>query len=66
MSDSLSSIGGDKELEKKLEAAADTDMSEEELKEQKVSYVYGSMKHDDGITKQQVKDFMKKSGGYSC
>lgn len=50
-----SSLTVSPELSQLLEAARHTEVSEEELREQRVSFAYGNALHSDLITKESVR-----------
>ena len=46
-----------------LKAAAGRKMTAEELREQKASFIYGMLSADSGVTKAQIKEFVKEHEG---
>jgi len=64
MTDNFLGLKTDQSLLKKLERAADRKPSQAEIQEQRVSFVFGSMKPDSGVTRDQVRDVIAgKDGG---
>ncbi|CAE6714548.1 hypothetical protein [Paraburkholderia haematera] len=63
MKDNFLGLKTDQNLLKKLERAADRKPSQAEIIEQRVSYVFGFMKPDSGVTREQVRDVIAGKDG---
>lgn len=64
MNDNFLGLKTDQNLLDKLERAADRKPSQAEILEQRVSYVFGFMRPDSGVTREQVRDVITgKDGG---
>lgn len=53
----------DAKLIQRLEQAAKREMSAEEVRMQRVSYVYGNMPHDAGMTRHRVAEVLARLEG---
>ncbi len=53
----------DSQLLKRLEAAAKHVMTAEEIRRQRVSFVYGNMPHDAAMTRHQVQEVLARLEG---
>ncbi|MFM0732362.1 hypothetical protein PQQ52_17895 [Paraburkholderia sediminicola] len=64
MKDNFLGLKTDQTLLNKLEKAVDRKPSQAEILEQRVSYVFGFMKPDSGVTREQVRNvIIGKDGG---
>ena len=52
-----------KELERRLKKAASKPMTKEEIRRQRISFVYGNMPSRIGITRDQVAELLDKHDG---
>lgn len=50
-------------LLEKLRESVGHVLTREEINEQRVSFVYGQMSHDSNISREQVKEMLKKQAG---
>ncbi len=62
MADALTKLKTDASLIQALEKAASHKPSAAEIFEQKVSFIYGSIKDDTGVTRERIKQILDERG----